>query len=189
MWPILVLSIVTLGVVIERALFLVQEMRCQDHATVHHIFELVEHGKIEDAAQAGKGSKDRVARILIQGLEHRHSSLNDALLEASSQELERHNRGLVTLDTAVTLGPLLGLLGTVTGMIRAFGVIGGNAIADKQQAITGGVAEALIAVSFGLGVAILAIIPLNFFTARLEKVRRQLEGAMNRLTILLSKGD
>ena len=187
MWPILVLSVITMGVVLERAIFIVRELKRRDRTAVHHIFQCVQHGKFDEAIKAGRASTDMVARVLTEGLEHRDSSLDDALLEAASRELDQYNRGLVVLDTAVTLGPLLGLLGTVTGMIKAFGVIGGSDLADKQQVITGGIAESLLAVSFGLVVAIVAILPLNYFSAKLEQVRRQIEGSMNQLTILLRK--
>ncbi len=187
MWPILVLSVMTLGVAIERLFFILREKKSQDKSAVHKIFDLVKHGKFDEAIHIGRGSTDKVARVLTEGLEHRDSSLEDALLEAASQELDHYNRGLVVLDTAVTLGPLLGLLGTVTGMMKAFGVIGGSDLAEKQQVITGGIAESLLAVSFGLVVAIVAILPLNYFSSRLERVRRQIEGAMNQLTILLRK--
>lgn len=187
MWPILILSVITMGVVIERAIFVIRELKRRDKKVVHRIFEHVQRGKFDEAIRTGQNSTDMIARVLTEGLEHRESSLDDALLEAASRELNHYNRGLVVLDTAVTLGPLLGLLGTVTGMMKAFGVIGGSNLADKQQVITGGIAESLLAVSFGLIVAIVAILPLNYFSAKLEQVRRQIEGSMNQLTILLRK--
>jgi biopolymer transport protein ExbB len=187
MWPILILSIVTLGVVIERLVFLFQEKKNRDHEKVLSIFRLVEHSQVQEACQVGQNSQDMIARVLTSGLEHRSTSYSDAMLEAANAELDRYNRGIVVLDTAVTLGPLLGLLGTVIGMIRAFGVVGGSSLATQQQAITGGIAESLIAVTFGLGVAIVSIIPLNYLSARLEKARRQMESAMTRMELLLRK--
>lgn len=187
MWPILVLSVITLGVVLERAIFIIKELKQRDKKAVHHIFQCVQHGKFDEAIKVGRASTDKIARVLTEGLEHRDSSLDDALLEAASRELDQYNRGLVVLDTAVTLGPLLGLLGTVVGMIRAFGVVGSGDLADKQAVITGGIAESLLAVSFGLVVAIVAILPLNYFSAKLEQVRRQIEGSMNQMTIMLRK--
>ncbi len=187
MWPILILSVITMGVVIERALFVLRELKRRSKQAVHRIFEHVQHGQFDEAIKTGQNSTDMIARVLTEGLKHRESSLDDALLEAASRELDHYNRGLVVLDTAVTLGPLLGLLGTVTGMMRAFGIVGGGDLADKQQVITGGIAESLLAVSFGLIVAIVAILPLNYFSAKLEQVRRQIEGSMNQLTILLRK--
>ena len=118
-----------------------------------------------------------------------HISLLNSLIQASGRELDLFNRGITVLDTAVTLGPLLGLLGTVLGMIRAFGVVGTESVAGKTAMITGGIAESLIAVSFGLAVAILAIIPLNYLNSRLERRRREIEEATNHLELLLGKHD
>ncbi len=187
MWPILALSIVTLSVVIERVFFLVAEGRSRDHAAVRRIFQLVEQGQVEQAARALDGSGDMIVRVLAEGLAHRDVSLTDAMLERASTELDRYQRGLVVLDTAVTLGPLLGLLGTVVGMMQVFGIIGGGDLAGKEEVLTGGISQCLIAVTFGLAVAIVAIVPLNTMNARVEKARRQIESAMTRLEILVAR--
>jgi biopolymer transport protein ExbB len=187
MWPILALSIVTLSVVIERIFFLIAESRNRDQAAVRSIFQLVEKGQMEQAALALDGSGDMVVRVLSHGLEHRDTSLSEAMLESSSAELDRYNRGIVVLDTAVTLGPLLGLLGTVIGMMQVFGIIGGGDLAGKEEVLTGGISQCLVAVTFGLAVAIIAIVPLNYLNSRLEKARRQLESAMTRLELLVAK--
>jgi biopolymer transport protein ExbB len=187
MWPILILSIVTVGVVLERIIFLWAQAARRDSSTVQKIFLNVEKRDVNAAISAGENSEDMVAQMLVEGLKHRDISLTEAMLEAASSELDRYNRGLVVLDTAVTLGPLLGLLGTVIGMIRAFGVVGAGEIGRNELVITGGISECLITVCFGLGVAIVAIIPLNYLNSRLEKVRRQLESAMTRLELLVKE--
>jgi len=187
MWPILLLSIVTGGVVLERFWFLITAGRRTKAHELEQVFSAVERGDLEEAARAGQRSADELARILSHGLRHRDISLSSSLIQAAGRELDRFNRGLTVLDTAVTLGPLLGLLGTVIGMIRAFGVLGGESLAGKTGAITGGIAESLIAVSFGLGVAILAIIPLNYLTNRVEKRRREIEEATTHLELLVGK--
>lgn len=172
---------------IERLLFLASELRRSDAKAVEQVFSKVEHGDLAGATKVGEASEDGVATILANGLAHREVSLSNALVHAAGRELDRYNRGLVVLDTAVTLGPLLGLLGTVVGMIRAFGVLGGESLAAKTGAITGGIAESLIAVSFGLGVAIVAILPLNYLTAKMERRRREIEDATNHLELLVGK--
>lgn len=187
MWPILLLSIVTGGVVLERLFFLAHERLSLKPDDVQKVFSLVEHHKLDEAAVCGQASTDPIARVLAHGLAHRDISLSNALVQAAGRELDRYNRGLVVLDTAVTLGPLLGLLGTVIGMIQAFGVVGGADLAGQQSAITGGIAESLIAVTFGLAVAIVAIIPLNYLSGKLETMRRQLEDATNHLELTLGK--
>lgn len=187
MWPILICSILTFAVVIERMVFLLTEKSRSNPKLVQQIWGFVEHGRWEDAVKVAEGSEDSVATVLREGLIHRDTSLTDAMMESSSADLERYNRGLVVLDTAVTLGPLLGLLGTVYGMMTAFGIVGGADLASQQKVITGGIAESLITVTFGLVVAIVAIVPFNYLNSRLEKQRRKLESAMTRMEILVAK--
>jgi biopolymer transport protein ExbB len=165
MWPILVASIIALTVVIERLIFIVMErVRRQPHV-VGEILTRVEKGDIEGAITIGQTSRDFVARVLTYGLAQRDKSVSEALLRASNWELKRFNRGLSILDTIITLAPLLGLLGTVTGMIHSFGLLGAAEL-GAPAAITGGIAEALIATAFGLGVAITALIPFNYLNSR-----------------------
>jgi biopolymer transport protein ExbB len=107
-------------------------------------------------------------------------------MRAASRELNRFNRGLSILDTVITLAPLLGLLGTVTGMIRAFSLLGGQEL-GAPTAITGGIAEALIATAFGLLIAIIALLPFNFLNAKMEEARHEIEDAASRMDALLKQ--
>lgn len=184
MWPLLAVSILTLGVVIERVIFMIRESRRRDAAALEQLFSLAERGEMDAAASSGAGSRDYVVRTLAFGLAQRHSSFSNALVAAANRELKRYTQGVAVLDTAITLSPLLGLLGTVTGMIRSFGLLGGAEL-DAPAAITGGIAEALIATAFGLGIAIVALIPFNFLNARVEEARHEIEDASNRLELLL----
>ncbi len=84
------------------------------------------------------------------------------------------------------MAPLLGLLGTVTGMIHAFGLLGESEL-GAPTAITGGIAEALIATGFGLAIAILALIPFNYLNSRLEEARHEIEDAASHLELLLMR--
>ena len=185
MWPLLCTSLVALTVVFERLLFLLRERSRRKPEAIEGILGKVEQGDMPGAIAAGNRSEDFVARTLVYALEHRERSLSSALLRAANGELKRFNRGLTILDTIITLAPLLGLLGTVTGMIHAFGLIGGEL--DAPTAITGGVAEALIATAFGLGIAITALIPFNYLNARLEEARLEIQDAATHLELLTSK--
>lgn len=188
MWPILVASLAALTVIIERIAFLIREKRSRYPETVEKIFSEVEQGKIEGAIQAGEGCNDFIASTLIYGLRHRHQAFSNALLQAANKELKRFNRGLPVLDTIITLAPLLGLFGTVIGMIQAFGLLGGREL-DAPTVITGGIAEALIATAYGLITAIVALIPFNYLNARLEEARHEIEDATTHLELLLLKQD
>lgn len=186
MWPLLATSILTLTIIIERILFLVAERRRRQPEAVQAILAAAEHGDVEEAVARGRSSADPVARVLCYGLEFRQRSLAEALLHAAGCELARFNRGLAALDTVVTLAPLLGLLGTVTGMIRAFGLLGAAELA-APVALTGGIAEALIATAFGLGIAILALVPCNYMNAQLESARSEIEAAATQLQLVLGR--
>src|SRR5207248_9663579 len=87
------------------------------------------------------------------------------------------------MDTLVTLAPLLGLLGTITGLIRSFSFLGNEELA--VQAVTGGIAEALIATACGLGITIFALIPFNFFTSRVSNLEFQLQTPATNLSVML----
>lgn len=180
MWPLLATSLVALTVAIERIAFLVRERWRRDPKAVERIFADVEAGRLDATAASG----DFVARVLGFALRHRAASFENALLQASIRELARFDRGLPVLDTVITLAPLLGLFGTVTGMIRAFGVLGANEL-GAPSAITGGIAEALIATAFGLAIAIVALLPFNWGNTRLEQARQEIESAGAHLELLL----
>jgi len=188
MWPLLCTSMVAVTVVTERVLFIVRERRKRQPGVVEKILGSVERGDLKAATTLADGTEDFVARTLVYGIQHREKSLSNALLRAAARELRRFNRGLAVLDTIITLAPLLGLLGTVTGMIHAFGLIGGQEL-EAPAAITGGVAEALIATAFGLGIAITALIPFNYLNDRLEEARQEIQDAATHLELLVSKSE
>jgi biopolymer transport protein ExbB len=188
MWPLLVTSLVAMAVFFERIVFMFKDRKWADTSPVELLFAHVEKGEIGRAIELGKSSSSPTARVLSYGLLHRGSSLSNALLRAANLELQSYNRGLSTLDTIITLSPLLGLLGTVTGMISAFGLLGAQEL-DAPMAITGGIAEALIATAFGLGIAICCLIPFNYLNTRLEEVRHQIEDRTNQLELILLSAD
>jgi biopolymer transport protein ExbB len=186
MWPLLVVSILALGTVLERIVFILGEQRKRDSRALQGLLEAAEHGDLEKAAGIGGASKFYVVRALTYALRHREKSLSSALLYSQAREIKRFSRGLPILDTAITISPLLGLLGTVTGMMHSFSLIGGELSAPA--AITGGIAEALIATAFGLGIAILALIPFNFLNNRIEEARHEIEAAATQLELLVHPG-
>jgi biopolymer transport protein ExbB len=183
MWPLLVASILSLATVLERLLFLAREKMRRDPKALDAFFAAVGRGDIEEAIRISHATKYFVVRALGYALEHKESSLVSALLYSQAQELKRFRRGIPILDTVITLAPLLGLLGTVTGMMGSFSLIGGDL--GSPGAITGGIAEALIATAFGLGIAITSLLPFNFLNARLEDARHELESASTQLELLV----
>lgn len=189
MWPILLLSFVLITVVIERLLFILRENANREPEVVEKMLESVERGDIDGALAVGKKSKDYLAKILVYSLTNRDFSLSNAFVRASGQELSRFQQGMATLDTCITAAPLLGLLGTVTGMMRTFGSLGGGDIAAAAGQITGGVAEALIATMCGLAIAIMGLLPYNYLNARSEQAKQEVSDVSHALEILLKKSE
>jgi biopolymer transport protein ExbB len=189
MWPVLIVSFLLFTVVVERMIFIIRENARRDADIVEKMLEKVEHRDIDGARDLGKKTNDFVARILVYALDHKELSLGNAFTRAANQELQRFGQGLPTLDTCITASPLLGLLGTVTGMMETFGALGTGDIASAAGKITGGVAEALIATACGLFLAICGLFPYNYLNARLEEARHEVEDAANSLEIILKKSE
>jgi biopolymer transport protein ExbB len=183
MWPILIVSIIALTVVIERILWWTGRWFRRDPKRIEKVFTAIENGDVAEASRLSRGSRDPVLRMMWNGLNHQHASLQGALQVAAGIEIKRAGRFLVVMDTLVTLAPLLGLLGTITGLIRSFSFLGNEELA--VQAVTGGIAEALIATACGLGIAIFALIPFNFFTSRVSNLEFELQTAATNLEVML----
>ena len=184
MWPLLLSAIVAAIVSLERSLFIVSEKRRQNPEQVEKIFSLVESGNQPAAIQVANASTDFVARVLGFALANANLSIGQAISKASAVELKRFSRGLPILDTIITAAPLLGLLGTVTGMMNTFSMMGGDEL-GAPTAITGGIAEGLIATAFGLLIAITCLFPNNYLNARIESAQHEMEDAGRRLELML----
>ena len=183
MWPILIVSIVGLTVVIERIFWWGGRWFRRDPKLIEKVFTAIETGDVAEASRLSRGSRDPVLRMMWNGLNHQHASLQGALQVAAGIEIKRAGRFLVVMDTLVTLAPLLGLLGTITGLIRSFSFLGNEELA--VQAVTGGIAEALIATACGLGIAIFSLVPFNFFTSRVSNLEFELQTAATNLEVML----
>lgn len=187
MWPIALVSFVALTIVLERVYFLITDRVTRQPETVEKMVTKIEEGEIEEAIKLSKTSKDFVARVLGEALTYKEYSLTSAFQRASINEIARVQQGHSVLDTCVTAAPLLGLLGTVTGMMNTFGALGEGDIAASASKITGGVGEALIATACGLVIAILGLIPYNIINTRLENTKRELTKASYTLDIVMKK--
>ncbi len=185
MWPILIVAMAAVAVVGERVVWWIRENRKRDPARLEAIFAALEQGDFAAAARDSKDSEDPLIRMIWHGLNHVNSSLRGALTVAAGGEIKRAGRFLVLMDTCITVAPLLGLLGTVTGIMSTFGSIGKNEFG--VEAVSGGIGEALIATACGLGIAIFCLLPFNYLTERLTKLQFDLETAATHVEVLVDK--
>ena len=183
MYPLLACSIAAMTVVTERFLFWIKIRKERDPEGVQEMLDLVQRRRIPEALQLGRSLSDPVARVLTKGLEHWPGPVTSALEVQVKQELGPMRRYLGVLDTTITLAPLLGIYGTITGMIRAFGFLSRVGLPDPQL-VAAGIAEALITTAAGLTIAILAIPPYNFFAAKTEEIGHDIERQATTLELL-----
>lgn len=184
MWPLLACSVVAMTVVTERFLFWTVIRRSRSREGSRRILELVREGKIKEARRIGRSIQDPAARVLGAGLEHWPADLMNGLEVQVQQELQSMRRYLGVLETTITLSPLLGIYGTITGIIRAFGFLGQGGIPNPQL-VAAGIAEALITTAAGLTIAILAIPPYNFFLSKTEEMTHEVERQATALEMML----
>jgi biopolymer transport protein ExbB len=185
MWPILVTAVVAVAVVGERAFWWWRESTRRDPETLEKVFAAIEAGDFGEASRLAKGSQDPIVRMIWHGMNHYHSSLQGALQVAAGVELQKAGRFLTVMDTLVTLAPLLGLLGTVSGIYRTFLSIGAQSVEGATSQITGGIGEALIATMCGLAIAIVSLIPFNYFTRKVAQLQFDLESAATNVEVMV----
>ena len=186
MWPILIAGLVAVAVVGERAFWWWRESRRRDPQTLEKLFASLEAGDFREASRLSKGSGDPIIRMIWHGMNHYHSSLQGALAVAAGAELQKAGRFIIVMDTLVTLAPLLGLLGTVSGIFKTFIALGTQSVEGAMGSITGGIGEALIATMCGLAIAIFALIPFNYFTRKVAQLHFELESAATNVEVMVS---
>jgi biopolymer transport protein ExbB len=186
MYPLLICSILSLAIILERTLFWIRLTRNRDEARVSQILELAEKEDYESAWELGRRSGDYIIRMLVGGIAHRRYSLPSALEMGAEEEVKKMGKHLNILDTIITVAPLLGIFGTVVGIINSFDVLGRAGI-EHPQIVTGGIAQALITTATGLGVAMMTLLPYNYFQSRIESASKELEKFATSLEITFQR--
>jgi biopolymer transport protein ExbB len=186
MYPLLVCSIIALTVILERTLFWVREGMRFNQTLIDRVLELCQKGDWEAVKGEVEGSKNYVIRILVSGILHREFSMVKAMESAAAEEIKRMRRYMSVLDTMITVAPLLGIFGTVLGIISSFELLGSSGI-EHPQAVTAGIAQALITTAAGLGIAILSVFPYNYFNSKVERATLTIEKYATSLEIVYEK--
>ncbi|HEY8510258.1 MAG TPA: MotA/TolQ/ExbB proton channel family protein [Steroidobacteraceae bacterium] len=176
MWPIILCSIGAAAIILER-LWTLQDKRVLPPELTKKVWQLVETNQINDKVIAALEQNSPLGRVLAAGLANRHRPreiLMERLQDTGRHVIHELERFLNTLGTIAGVSPLLGLLGTVTGIIKAFNAIQAGGVGDPR-ALSGGIAEALITTAAGLIVAIPALIGYRYLRGRVDRVVVEME--------------
>ncbi|MGD9851894.1 MAG: MotA/TolQ/ExbB proton channel family protein [Nitrospirales bacterium] len=185
MIPIILCSIVALTITIERA-WTFRSLGLGRLA--ERMIKLAEQGKFSDALTFAEQKPSPTLNVLAAGIVHRTHQPAITMEAAGIREISLLKRSLSVLDTIITLGPLLGLLGTIIGMIGSFGIMSESGLGNPH-AVTGGVAEALICTAAGIFVAVVTLIPYNYFLSRVEQETEQIEQYATLLQSILANSE
>lgn len=176
MWPIILCSIVAAAIVFER-LWTLQDRRVLPADLTQKVWKLVEANQVTDKVVAALEQNSPLGRLLAAGLVNRHRPrevLMERLEDTGRHVVHDLERFLNTLGTIAGVSPLLGLLGTVMGIIRAFDAINAGGGGDPRM-LSGGIAEALVATAAGLCVAIPSLIAYRYLRGRVDGLVVEME--------------
>ena len=176
--PLMVLLFTVAAAVVIERLYFFHRVLSQGAAMERELKRAPYRGTDELRAVATKYQGALQSALVIAGVESKSTdaeSMERQIDETILETVPTMDKHLWVLDTAVTLGPLMGLLGTIFGMIKTFDVLGGDGLGGGAKAVTGGIGEALIATGVGLFIAIVGLIFLNYFNKRVRLGVHQME--------------
>ena len=175
MFPLLICSLLSMTIIIERLISL-REKRIIKQQEIDKLNNLIENGFYDKALElciANPNPLTNIIRVIIENKELPQESLRQIISDSAKLELPYIEKYLTALSTLASVSPLLGLLGTVTGMMKVFRVITTIGLGEPA-ALSGGIAEALITTAAGLFVAVPAVWLYNYFTTKVDRIQNEL---------------
>jgi biopolymer transport protein ExbB len=183
MWPILATFFLALCVILDRAIWWLRLKATIRTADQDRARTAIGTGEFSTAWNLTRDTPDPYLKNLAEGMTHAHTSMLAAMQLHATHLIEKSEARMWVISTLITLAPLLGLFGTVVGIMGSFSFVGDEQLAATK--VSGGIAEALIATACGIGIAILCLLPYNFFRKRVSLLRGSLERWINHTELLV----
>ena len=178
MIPLALLLLVSIYIFVERAIALHKASR-PDPTFMKRIREYVKEGDIESARKLCRKTDTPYARLILKGVDRIGYPVSDvqaAIENTGNLEVARLGRGFTWLSTTAAGAPMIGFLGTVTGMIMAFFALAKSGSAANITVLSSGIYQALVTTVAGLVVGILALFAYNYLTSRVNRIMNDMEG-------------
>ncbi len=183
MWPILATFFLALCVILDRMIWWLHFRATLRHADQDRARDAIGTGDFQAAWQLTRHTTDPFLVNLGEGMTHAHTSMLAAMQIHATHLIEKSEARMWVMSTLITLAPLLGLFGTVVGIMGSFSFVGNEELGPAK--VSGGIAEALIATACGIAIAILCLLPYNFFRKRVAVLRGSLERWINHTELLV----
>ena len=187
LWFIMLLSVIMIVLIIERLLFF-RTIKSDEGKLFLHLKSSLEKGHFEEALSICDRNTSPLGTLVKAGIEHREypdAILRDLMKDAVGQEIPRLEKNISALDTIAHIGPLCGLLGTVTGTMQAFGVLGTFGAVSDPTFLAKGISEALVTTVAGIVTAVPDVVFHNYFAGKVDRVINKLEYQVNELVVLI----
>lgn len=182
MWPLLACSIVAVAVILERCWFWSRlNIRKEESESIKLLEKFRAEGHIPSGTPHGL-----LTAMLYAGAEAPEKESGKAMEVLAIESLNRMRRGMNVLDTIITAAPMLGIMGTVLGIISSFDMLGAAGVSEPKEVIAG-IAQALITTATGLGIAVVTIFPFNYFNYRIENAQDVFEAFGTRMELALAE--
>ncbi|MDI6758310.1 MAG: MotA/TolQ/ExbB proton channel family protein [Candidatus Omnitrophota bacterium] len=192
MWPILLCSVWGVAIIIEKIWYL-RKIKIITHDFLSKIFDKMKRHEVREALEICDNVKGPISNILKAGIlkyDRPRPQIIEAIEDASLYEIPRIERNLTALATIAHVSPLLGLLGTVTGMVRCFQTIQAKSLSGNPTSpgdLAGGIWEALLTTVAGLIVAIPMFVAYNYLVNRVNSFILEMEKASTELVNFLTE--
>ncbi len=183
MWPILATFFLALCVLLDRAFWWLRFKSLLQPIKQEQARSAIGTGDFPTAWKLSQGAADPYLQNLAEGMTHAHTSMLAAMQLHATHLIEKSEARMWVISTLITLAPLLGLFGTVVGIMGSFSSIGDDQLAASK--VSGGISEALIATACGISIAILCLLPYNFFRKRVSVLRASFERWINHTELLV----
>jgi len=188
LWIIMALSLVGLAIIIERVLYF-RSIKTDEDKLFQRVKASVEKGHYDEALSICDNNESPLSALIRVGIEYRaypETAQKEILKDAAAQEVPRLERNISALGTIAHIAPLLGLLGTVTGTMKAFGVLGRFGAVADPSILALGISEALITTVGGIVVAVPAVIFYNLLVTKVNNILIKMENQVTALVMMIN---